>query len=185
MNILCLSILIVGCGQQPAQDPRTIHGVDPAFTPYVQQFESILGRSIGDIPIAFAAQSGDVIGVCELWNGGEWRDIKIDPNFWNNQGGAIDDDQRMSLIFHELGHCVLNRGHIPTMQTVSSDGTNNPATNYYVPVSFMNPYIFFSDAYSFLEPYYINELFHPAPGAPTLTNTLDLVDHYGCVRHMN
>jgi hypothetical protein len=182
MNILCMSILIVGCGQQPQQgDPRSIHGIDPAFQPYVEQFETILGHSIGDIPIAFAPQQGDVIGVCELWT--NYRDIKIDPNFWNNQGGALDNDQRMSLIFHELGHCVLDRGHLATDWTYNLNGWN-----YSVPTSFMNPYIFFSAQYPVwvaLKSYYINELFHPAPGAPTLYNSMDLVDHYGCVKHMD
>jgi hypothetical protein len=155
---------------EPQSDPRDIHGIDPAFAPYVKQFEDILGRSIGDIPIQFGPQNGDVIGVCVVWNSA-WREIKIDPNYWKD--GAYDNDERMSLIFHELGHCVLNRGHLSSMWTY----TNNQGP-WSVPVSFMNPYVFFSDypPYLDLKSYYINELFHPAPGYPTLNESAGELD---------
>ena len=160
--LVVTSIFLVGCSkQEPQSDPRDIKGIDPAFNTYVAQFESYLGKSIGDIPIQFSPQSGKVIGVCIVWNS-QWREIKIDPDYWNadpNDGGPIDDDEKLSLIFHELGHCVLNRGHLAT--TFDSNGWN-------VYTSFMNPYIFFSDQYPETRNYYINELFHPAPGYPTL-----------------
>ena len=183
INILCLSILIVGCGQQQQSgDPRTIHGIDPAFTQYVQEFEAYIpGGNIGDIPIGFAAQSGQVIGVCEIWTSG-YRDIKVDPTFWN---GTSDEYTRRSLIFHELGHCVLDRAHLATTTLVNPSLPYNFLTNPTIYVSFMNPYIFFDGSQSSLQDYYINELFHPAIGVPMLYNSSNLVDDHACVRHMN
>lgn len=173
-KLLVLSIFLVGCnqGMKPQTDPRSISGINPAFTLYVQQFEAIWGKSIGDIPIQFGKQEGNVIGVCTVWNA-QWRQIEIDPDYWAN--GAYDDEERMSLIFHELGHCALNRGHLSTTWTYTN--TWGP---WSVPVSFMNPYIFYSlyPPYPDLKAYYINELFHPAPGSPTLYNSADEV-----VRH--
>jgi hypothetical protein len=157
----------MGCAQQQDKsDPRDIHGINPAFTPYVQKFEAILGRSIGDIPIQFAPQGGNTIGVCEVWNS-QYREIKIDPDYWNaspSYGGPVDDDEKLSLIFHELGHCVLNRGHLDTSFVDSN--------NYQVMNSWMNWYVFFNDSYPESKSYYLNELFNPAPGSPGLNQSV-------------
>jgi hypothetical protein len=166
-KLLVLSILLVGCSRQVHYtDPRDIHGIDPAFTAIVAEFESYLGRSIGDIPIGFGPGGGDVVGRCSVWNS-EWREIKIDPEYWNYMGqwGHIpDEDARTALLFHELGHCVLNRGHLNTMW-------NNNGWSVYT--SFMNFAVFFSSQYSAFESkaYYVNELFHPAPGAPMMSDS--------------
>jgi len=164
-KLLFISIFLYGCAPINQQsDPRDIKGIDPAFASYVQQFEVMYGHHIGDIPIQFAPQSGQVIGECIVWNS-QWREIKVDPYFWANE--ALDDTQREALIFHELGHCVLNRGHLNTMFT-DVDAYGN---RWYVDTSIMNAYIFLSaqypDIYK-LEPYYWAELFNPAPGAPLL-----------------
>lgn len=171
-KLLALSIFLVGCNQQMNQsDPRDISGIDPVFLPYVHLFESYLGRSIGDIPIQFVSLENTTVGVCAMWNY-QWREIKIDPNFWAH---AYDDDERMSVIFHELGHCVLNRGHLNTAWTYT-----NSYGPWFVPISFMNQYAFFNHypPYPDLKSYYINELFHPAPGSPTIFNTENKEVHY-------
>lgn len=156
----------MGCSQAFQNDPRDIHGINPVFIPYVQQFEAILGHSIGDIPIQFAAESGNTIGVCNWWYGG-YRQIKIDPDYWNaspSNGGPIDDDEKLSLIFHELGHCVLNRGHLDT-SFIDSNG-------YQVMNSWMNWYVFFYDGYPGSKSYYLHELFNPAPGSPGINQSV-------------
>ena len=161
LPLLFLSLFLVGCNQNLQSDPRTLHGIDSAFSMYVAQFEYYLGRSIGDIPIQFVPQHGNVVGECIVWNS-QWREIQIDPNYWNadpNDGGPIDDDEKLSLVWHELSHCVLNRGHLAT--TFDDNG-------WLVFTSLMNPYLFFSHEYPETKAYYINELFHPAPGYPTL-----------------
>jgi hypothetical protein len=149
----------MGCSQQAYQgDPRDITGINRAFIPFVQQFEAILGRSIGDIPIQFEDENGYAVGQCIMWDY-KWREIKIDPTYWNHD--ALDDSARMALIFHELGHCVLNRDHVSTGWSFY-DGV----TIWSVPTSLMSPYAFFSNypPYPSLKSYYIEELFHPVSG---------------------
>lgn len=150
-KLLLLSLLLSACAK-PQPDPRSISGIDPAFTSYVQKFESYYGNSIGDIPIQFTDIASPTIGVCTRWTSGE-RQIVIDRTYWNNP--YTSDKAKMGLIFHELGHCALNREH------------NNTTFYYYgshiagdVPYSLMNMYNFYSNNYVELESHYINELFH-------------------------
>ncbi len=49
---------------------------------------------------------GSVAGTCTT-NGHNIRHIEIDQNFWNRASHL----QREMVIFHELGHCILQRGH--------------------------------------------------------------------------
>jgi hypothetical protein len=160
-GLLLLSITLIGC-TRPNGDPRDITGINPAFDTYVAQFEQHLGRSIGDIPMQFANLPGDMVGECIIWDVDpefSWREIKIDPTFWaNNQ----DVNTAMSLIFHELGHCVLNRAHIYTTWTYTNkDGP------WSVPTSIMYPYLFFDSWEPFpeLTSYYMNELFNFDPNS--------------------
>ena len=48
-----------------------------------------------------------VAGNCTYASGNGYAIIKINPNYWWN----YEYHRRESLMFHELGHCVLNRGH--------------------------------------------------------------------------
>lgn len=157
----------MGCAQDQG-DPRDIHGVNPVFVSYVQEFEVQYGRSIGDIPIQFAALGGSLVGLCTVWSP-QYKEIKIDPGYWNF--GAIDDDAREALIAHELGHCVLGRAHLSTSWNDPSDGL--------MPTSLMNATVFFNDGYpdwQYLKTYYYNELFHPSPGVPMMSLYKEMLD---------
>ena len=91
-------------------------------------------------------------GVCQRWTGG-YSEIIIDKEFWEDENTTVNE--RIYLIFHELGHCDLNRDH---SSLTRSDGK---------PSSLMFPYVMnFSD--DDME-YYFNELFGRAS---TLTKTL-------------
>jgi hypothetical protein len=50
--------------------------------------------------------NGNVAGTCTT-NGHNLRDIVIDQSFWDRASPLL----REMVIFHELGHCVLGRGH--------------------------------------------------------------------------
>jgi hypothetical protein len=39
--------------------------------------------------------------------------VVVDKEYW----GRLSDDERKLLIFHELGHCVLGRKHVPTFHS--------------------------------------------------------------------
>lgn len=49
---------------------------------------------------------GSVAGICST-NGHDLRHITIDQNFWNQAPHLLKE----MIVFHELGHCVLGRGH--------------------------------------------------------------------------
>jgi len=59
-----------------------------------------------DIRIASLDSWGSsTIGLCET--GSNRRRVTFDPDFWN----AVSETQKELLAHHELGHCVLYRGH--------------------------------------------------------------------------
>ncbi len=48
-----------------------------------------------------------VVGTCQFHFNNP-NEITIDRNFWNNASELIKE----MVVFHELGHCVLFRGHL-------------------------------------------------------------------------
>jgi hypothetical protein len=80
-------------------------------------------------------------------SGGGRRIVTFDTTFWN----SVDDVRRETLVNHELGHCILNRGH-----TSAKLSTGEYA-------SIMTPYILSRATYLAHYTYYINELFSNAP----------------------
>jgi hypothetical protein len=177
MRYLILALLLTGCMEYSApSDPRTITGIDPAAVQYVQLFEGWLGSSIGDIPIglttdiqAQAGTSGDTVGVCLVWtySGGAYKEIFLDQNFFNAQ----NDAGKTSLIFHELGHCVLNRAH--NTQDLSASSAEATEIGYDAPLSWMYPTMFYTQSYeatdSLLMLYYQSEMFYRADFIPWLS----------------
>jgi hypothetical protein len=166
MSFLFLS----ACGQSMKQfnpDPHPNIGIGPEFAPFVAQFEADYGASIGNFPITFSAQTGNTIGVCKIWSDG-YRIIEIDPTFWNNLN--ISDARRKSLIYHELGHCILNRGHDNAYISSPTYGS--------IPKSIMNMYLMEELSYANLQPYYIGELFHPGTSQVSAPMTQNDCIHY-------
>ena len=137
--LLSVSSMIVGCGQGfRAINPGI---VDPEFQPYVDKFMELGNITVAGIDMYFSPQSGNVIGMCFV--NGSYRDIEIDGVWWSTAG----DLDREILIFHELGHCVLNRGH---RNFTLQDGCGG---------SLMDSYHIGSYCYSKHYDYYIEELF--------------------------
>lgn len=78
---------------------------------YIKRFEELCNCTV-DIPVTMANLSRDkdsaTIGVCYGFRAPKFfRKIQLDQKYWDN----ADDLDRESLMFHELGHCVLNRDH--------------------------------------------------------------------------
>ena len=55
---------------------------------------------------------GHVAGIC-TYSSQAPNIVEIDATFWNSNSSFI----REMVVFHELGHCVLNRGHDETTFT--------------------------------------------------------------------
>jgi hypothetical protein len=87
------------------------------------------------------------IGLCE-WSK-SYRRVTFDPDFFNR----VSSTQKLLLSHHELGHCILDRGHR------SDVGTIPDALNHRHQLSIMYPVIFGSTQYNDHRPYYLDELF--------------------------
>lgn len=136
--ILILSLIASACGPVPKS-------LDKQFLIYTQRFYSHT-NIIPDVPIKFA-NLGDYAGVCYVYSTGE-REIEIDTFFWNESSDLAKEE----LIFHELGHCVLNRDHDSTL--VKTDDYE-----YKIPNSIMYPYAFgYADFYNRYHQHYMDEL---------------------------
>lgn len=103
------------------------------------------------------------IGLCET--GSNRRRVTFDPDFWN----SVSETQRELLAHHELGHCVLYRGH--RSETLS--------TGKYA--SIMYPIIMSASTYTSNYAYYQEELFtYDTQGLEdieTNMNTTHVCDH--------
>jgi hypothetical protein len=91
--------------------PKVNHVTDPTFIPYIQDFEQRSGQSVAHIPIAFVDLGGNNAGLCYrgFTNGHlSYAYIEIDQRYWS----FMTEYQRINLIFHELGHCFLQRKHV-------------------------------------------------------------------------
>lgn len=81
------------------------------FTEYYAKFFKLYGVIGGQnnstiyVPSKFNELEDNVIGRC-YW-GLDWQYIDIDKSFWMQ----ASESERETLIFHELGHCVLKREH--------------------------------------------------------------------------
>ena len=156
MKIDLFIILVVmfsslsSCSKQA--DPRTIYGIDPEFAIFVEKFEEAYGRDIGDMPMGFVDQKDDVVGRCRVFYGKkEFSQIEIDRGYWNDPSTGYKN--KLNLIFHELGHCVLGLKHTEERVQYEKQGMT-----FLVPKSFMYPSVFFGEVVSETEEYYIEEI---------------------------
>lgn len=107
-----VSMTLVACGKPY---PVTI---DQAFEPYLETIQKEVSARGGPVyftrisSVVFISQfpSQDLDGFC-AWNtdkhGYTERVITISRVFWD----SASDNQKIALLAHELGHCVLHREH--------------------------------------------------------------------------
>ena len=84
-----------------------------AFKTYEEQFEKTGKKEKGDsfkvnnIPINFGTiDNSGFVGVCHVYYN-QTKEIIIRKDKWS----SYPEDQKRLLIFHELGHCALDRNH--------------------------------------------------------------------------
>lgn len=116
--LLTLIILIPSCSKDIFVNKDT----EKEFSNYIVIYEmekvKFLGEGLTEyIPIFFKKLKGNQIGLCTEYTR-SWKtprgmttkkQITIDPDFWNKKSTTEID--KMQLIFHEMGHCDLNRRH--------------------------------------------------------------------------
>ncbi len=103
-----------GDAAQPVEEEQGYLDVDPRLWGYYDIFEAE-GKARGlNIDLKTARISGDidaidennVIGTCQ-YGGFSTNHVTIDNVYWDRS----TDLGKEFVVFHELGHCFLNRGH--------------------------------------------------------------------------
>lgn len=113
-NALIVSLLLLlSC--QPASTPEANqYSVPASVEPYIQSFRTAAQSrnravAIDKLVVEFGdAQGEDVCGRCILEAGKAPRIILSMNDYCWQQASA---DEKEGLVFHELGHCLLNRQH--------------------------------------------------------------------------
>lgn len=113
MRLILILAFLVGCGKLSDMlnrtDTPTPKTTDSAFSEYVQSFELHFNKKV-KVPINFNKLNPQYAGVCYVYSNG-YREIEISKTSWD----SMNHEQREQVIYHELGHCVLNKGHDDTM----------------------------------------------------------------------
>lgn len=111
--VLILFLFTCACAMQIPEFPPVVD-INPAFQVYVDDFvtESVNQNrpvTITNLIIQFSNQlPSQTLGECTV--GGFSPTISINSVDWANE----TDIFRKVVLFHELGHCVLNREHVNT-----------------------------------------------------------------------
>ena len=130
-NYFLLILLALCCSAcQPEEEGPVI---DESLQPYVESFELEAAARGKDIIVTTSMvlesiSSDRTIGQCQSYSDGSNR-IVIDPaNF-----KALSPINKEYIVFHELGHCVLGRGHEDLGDSCSSimhEGESNCIEEY-------------------------------------------------------
>lgn len=163
---------LTGCQTSPQPEP-TQYSVPADVEPYVKSFrEEAIKRNVSvstdNLVITFGtAQKEDICGQCTLETGKTPQiTLNNDAFCWQQ----ASQNERECLVFHELAHCLLKRGH---------KADRFPTGTY---VSLMNPdnvAVYATCHYPIggeecdkrpRRDYYINELFDPNTPTPSWGN---------------
>lgn len=158
---LSILILISSCGLPIGRDlvvknkgeVRQFESSNPLFASIVSQFEAAGKQysgnpnfSAGHVPVNFGNTENEAFeGVCFSYPDGT-TEVIIREAWWNSASQSLKE----SLLFHELGHCVLNRDH---------DNETHEANSYTYKASLMNSVIVNSNQYNQFKAGYLTELF--------------------------
>ena len=133
-GLIAFLFLLAGCGKDGhisfedsiiiaeaigGKDPRQFQDSNLEFESFKDEFSKLYlqyrGRELNldNVPINFGdttKKNKKAVGVCYVWKKGNiptWREIIISRKAWD----SYNDNMKMILIHHELGHCALGRGH--------------------------------------------------------------------------
>lgn len=149
---LLIFIFFIGCGESPS---GANYSSFPAFQSpaenLILEYESLFKTNV-DFPVyvenektGLNSDGYKVLGLCIIQSNGE-RAVYINKTWWDSK---TETDQRV-LLYHELTHCVFNRGHD------SRKYINGMPYSIMSPV--INPVLRFYKKY---ERYYLNEIVNP------------------------
>lgn len=146
MKYLIMLTLLTSCGKPKTEidDPRTISGVDTSLAYYVDMYIQAKENSLNyDIPVGFGDMTtkGLTVGECVKWTGTSYRQIVIKKDYWDE----ASESEKINLIFHEFGHCDLDRNHDEIENNGKPESLMYPINYGFAPQDF---------------DFYVNELFN-------------------------
>lgn len=112
---IIISIILTSCGV--SDESTKEYFVDSELEPYVNKFQKIYNQDIDNLVVVFTEETNH-LGYCDIRH--EWhkkmfnKTIKnYSPTIYINakKWPILNYAQREAIMFHELGHCVLNRSH--------------------------------------------------------------------------
>jgi hypothetical protein len=133
-KIMMFCLCIYGCADYQEHNGK---GYPKEFTPYVIEYLSIANKYkpvrdsiLRDLTITYKDlsdvknETGITVGLCETKI--NERIIYIDPTFWEQ----ADYYLQMSLIFHELGHCLSGFEHRDKRSIMNASVVHDLEYNY-------------------------------------------------------
>lgn len=96
-------------------EERTFPGVDERLWPYFERFETTGIERGFDVDLVASRITGviedlegeHVAGQCTSFGGFRPGSVTLDAEFWNRSSDLFKE----FIVFHELGHCFLDRDH--------------------------------------------------------------------------
>jgi hypothetical protein len=145
------------------------NGYCTSFNQYITRFLSLatslkgLNLSTANLSVKYDAtlNGTTILGICTRYWGSPALDITLNQIYWEAWDGQGRNSEMEQLLFHELAHCLLLRGHDLTTMPTDLAGISIPAT-------IMNPYHLASRYYEGNYVHYIKELFTVADGINSL-----------------
>jgi len=117
--IIYLFAFLCSCKKE-AEELITYPDVSPELCPFFQSFEKeaakrglIVDLKNAGVKARFTKINGSVVGICSR---NAVNEILIDQNFWDRSSHLSKE----LIVFHELGHCYLNKVH---NNLVAANGT--------------------------------------------------------------
>jgi hypothetical protein len=157
-RLIILTLWLVGCGGHPHKLK-----IDPAFQPIYDRFlkdaaEHGVNLRVDDLTIQFGdlggpSESGTLFGRCDQGSD-QTPTVTINTNRLIPQWDQQNAQGQESLIYHELGHCVLKRDH----DSSRINETNRYGT-FLIPKSVMTPSRPSDFFYLIWHEHYLTELF--------------------------
>lgn len=116
-KVVLIALMLTGCAKH-----KPVIAIDPTFQPQWNAFVAEANNRglkaiamVDDISIQFgnpSAACGTSADGCCRQQIGETPTITVSYHAWQ----YFDNNQKEALIFHELGHCILNRRHENTTE---------------------------------------------------------------------
>lgn len=138
-SITVLLLLIAACQEEESIVETPVSDIAPELVPYFERFESeslsrdrqVLLSDFVLVGMITEIEGENVVGKCS-YSTNTPRTVRIDADFWE----GANDLEREYVVFHELGHCLLNRDHLDTQYpngtcvSIMQSGTGTCKANY-------------------------------------------------------